>query len=78
MPNDDTTTPPVIDQGEPTRWGLRSRELRMIAIIISIKALLFLFAGQSYQILQNQRVVGLRSWLEIFRNEEKWPRINAN
>jgi len=50
----------------------------MIAIIISIKALLFLFAGQSYQILQNQRVVGLRSWLEIFRNEEKWPRINAN
>jgi len=29
----------------------------MLAIVVSIKAVLFLFAVQSYQVLQNQRVV---------------------
>jgi hypothetical protein len=73
MPNDKTTTPPIVDKAEAMRWGLRRRELRMIAIVISIKALLFLFAGQGYQVLQNQRVVGLRGWLEIWN---RWDAVN--
>ena len=73
MDNDNTTTPPVINQAEPTRWRLRRRELRMIAIVISIKAVLFLFGVQSYQVLQNQRVVGLRGWLEIWN---RWDALN--
>jgi hypothetical protein len=68
-----TTTPPVTEPVEPTRWGLRRRELRIVAIVISIKALLFLFAGQSYQVLQNQRVTGLRGWFEIWN---RWDALN--
>lgn len=45
----------------------------MIAIVISIKALLFLFAVQAYQVLQNQRVVGRRGWLEIWN---RWDTLN--
>jgi len=58
---------------EPALLGLRHREWRLIAIIIAIKALVFLFAGQSYQVLQNQRVVGLRGWLEIWN---RWDAVN--
>lgn len=58
---------------EPTRWGLRRHELQTLAMVISIKALLFLFAGQSYQVLQNQRVAGLRGWLEIWN---RWDALN--
>jgi hypothetical protein len=73
MDNDIPTTPPINDDGEPTRWGLRRRELRLIGIVVSIKALLFLFACQSYQVLQNQRVAGLRGWLEIWN---RWDAVN--
>ncbi len=54
-------------------WGLQPEELRLIAIIIAVKALLFLFAGQSYQALQNQRLAGLRGWFEIWN---RWDSIN--
>lgn len=73
MDNDVATAPLVTEIEEPTLWGLRRRELRTIAIIMSIKALLFLFAGQSYQVLQNQRVAGLRGWLEIWN---RWDAVN--
>ena len=73
MDKDHTNRPPVKELAEPTRWGLRRRELRIIAIVISIKALLFLFAGQTYQVLQNQRVVGMRGWLEIWN---RWDALN--
>jgi hypothetical protein len=58
---------------EPTFWGLRQRELRTLAMVICIKALLFLFGAQSYQVLENRRVVGLRGWLEIWN---RWDSLN--
>jgi hypothetical protein len=73
MDSDNTTTPPVTEPAEPTHWGLRRRELRMLAIVVSIKAVLFLFGVQSYQVLQNQRVVGVRGWLEIWN---RWDALN--
>ena len=68
-----TANPSPITEMEDARWGLRRHEWQMIAIVISIKALLFLFAGQSYQVLQDKRVVGLRGWLEIWN---RWDAIN--
>jgi hypothetical protein len=73
MNEPDTKTPIVEVPAEPTLWGLRRRELRMIAIVICIKAMLFLFAIQAYQVLQNQRVVGRRGWLEIWN---RWDALN--
>lgn len=73
MKNNVTIAPPVTEIEEPALWGLRRRELETIAIVVSIKALLFLFAGQSYQVLQNQRVVGPRGWLEIWN---RWDAVN--
>jgi hypothetical protein len=73
MNNNVATAPPVTEIEEPALWGLRRRELQTIAIVVSIKALLFLFAGQSYQVLQNQRVAGLRGWLEIWN---RWDAVN--
>jgi hypothetical protein len=73
MDEDNIRNPPVKGPAEPTLSGLRHRELRIIAIVVSIKALLFLFAVQSYQVLQNQRVVGVRGWLEIWN---RWDALN--
>ncbi len=42
-------------------------------MVIAFKALLFLFAGQSYQVLQNQRLAGVRAWFEIWN---RWDSIN--
>jgi hypothetical protein len=58
---------------EPKVWGLRRRELRVLALVISVKALLFLFAAQSFQVLQNERIVRLRGWLEIWN---RWDSLN--
>src|SRR5258708_20386389 len=66
-------TPPQITEREGARRVLPRHEWQMIGIIISIKALLFLFAGQSYQVLQNQRVAGARGWLEIWN---RWDAVN--
>lgn len=54
-------------------WGFQPEEVRLIAMVIAFKALLFLFAGQSYQVLQNQRIVGVRGWFEIWN---RWDAIN--
>jgi len=51
----DTEDKPTVAE-EPTTCGLRQRELRTLAMVICIKALLFLFGAQSYQVLENQRV----------------------
>ena len=71
--NIDIAETPTVQPAEPSRWGLRRRELRTLAMVISIKALLFLFGVQSYQALQNERVVGLRGWLEIWN---RWDALN--
>ena len=72
MNNHIATSSPLAELEEP-RWGLRRHEWQIISIVISIKALLLLFAGQSYQVLQNQRVDGLRGWLEIWN---RWDAVN--
>lgn len=54
-------------------WGLRREELELMAMLIAFKALLFLFAGQTYQVLQNQRLAGFRAWFEIWN---RWDSIN--
>jgi len=45
----------------------------MIALVVAIKVLLFLFVVQSYQVLQNQRVIGARGWLGIWN---RWDALN--
>src|SRR5258705_13484592 len=72
MKKDASKASPVTET-EETRWGLRRHEWQMIAIVISIKALLFLFAGQSYQVLQDKRLTGARGWLEIWN---RWDAVN--
>ena len=67
------STPSHTDSAEAKRFGLRRHELRMLAIVIAIKALLFLLAGQSYQVLQNQRPAGIRGWFEIWH---RWDALN--
>ena len=71
--DNENTSHPSRDEDEAKFWGLRRHELRMLAIIISIKAFLFLLAGQSYQVLQNQRVDGIRGWFEIWH---RWDALN--
>ncbi len=73
MTNNKVNNPASSKIEEPTHWGLRRRELRMLAVVAAIKALLFLFAVQTYQVLQNQPVVGLRGWLEIWN---RWDALN--
>jgi hypothetical protein len=72
MDNDIVASTPASELERP-RWGLRRHEWRMIGIVVSIKALLFLFAGQSHQVLQNQSVAGLRGWLEIWN---RWDAVH--
>lgn len=72
--NNVTDKTPLPEASEdPARWGLRRCEFRILAVVVSIKALLFLFAVQSYQVLQDQRVVGARGWLEIWN---RWDALN--
>ena len=73
MRNKQTRKVPVKEEAAPTVSTPQPSDLRLIALILSIKALLFLFAGQSYQVLQNQRIVGLRGWLEIWN---RWDALN--
>lgn len=73
MDKDISHAPCAIEVEEPTVLGLRRRELRLLGLVISIKALLFLFAGQSYQVLQNERITGMRGWLEIWN---RWDALN--
>lgn len=71
--NDRAVNSQLGEQDERKFWGLRERELRVLALVISVKALLFLFAAQSFQVLQNERLVGLRRWLEIWN---RWDSLN--
>lgn len=52
-------------------WGhtldrLQRRRVELIATILAIKALLFLFTAQTYQVLENKSVTGFYAWLEIW------------
>ncbi len=69
----ESTVQTLEERNEALFLRLRRHEWRMVALVISIKALLFLFAGQSYQVLEDQRIVGVRGWLEIWN---RWDAIN--
>ncbi|HET6647408.1 MAG TPA: glycosyltransferase family 39 protein, partial [Pyrinomonadaceae bacterium] len=58
---------------QPSTLGIRKDERRLIAMMLAIKALVFLFAGQSYQAISDQSVVGWRGWLEIWN---RWDALN--
>jgi hypothetical protein len=73
MENDNENTLAPSEPGATLFLGLRHHEWRMLGIVVSIKALLFLFAGQTYQVLQDQRVVGLRGWMGIWN---RWDALN--
>lgn len=73
MDNDNPEPLPVNEPAAPLFLRLRHHEWRLIALVIAIKALLFLFAGQSYQVLQNERIAGVRGWLEIW---DRWDALN--
>lgn len=73
MQKNNTKQRPVEGELVPARFGLQREELRLIGMIIAIKSLLFLFVGQSYQVLQNQRHAGVRAWFEIWN---RWDSIN--
>src|SRR5580765_417507 len=68
-----TQSPPAATIAEPTRMRLCQREWRLLAFVLALKAVLFLFAVQSYQVLQNQRVAGVRGWLEVWN---RWDSLN--
>ncbi|HSS21514.1 MAG TPA: glycosyltransferase family 39 protein [Pyrinomonadaceae bacterium] len=71
----DTTTSdsPVEKLDEPRLLGLRRHELGMLGIVVCIKALLFLFAAQAFQVLQNERINGLYRGFELWN---RWDSLN--
>ena len=70
MESDNPQTLPI---RERTLFRLRRHEWQILGIVISIKVLLFLFAGQAYQALQNQGIAGLGGWLQIWN---RWDAVN--
>jgi hypothetical protein len=48
-----------------TEESIRSRvDRKVIALVIAVKALIFIFAAQSYQVISDTRLNGFRGWLE--------------
>ena len=64
---------PVVAANQRTRWRPTRADLQVLSLAICIKALLFLFGIQSYQVLQDERVKGLYGALEIWN---RWDSIN--
>lgn len=73
MTKDKPNKQPDREQPAPAILGLQREELRLMSLILAFKALLFLFAGQSYQVLTNQPVDGIRGRFEIWN---RWDSIN--
>ena len=73
MDNDNPKTLTHEEHPAPLFLRLRHHEWRMIGLVISIKALLFIFAAQSYQVLEDERVGALRGYLEIWN---RWDALN--
>ena len=71
MESDNPQTLPIRERTLFLR--LRRHEWQILGIVISIKVLLFLFAGQAYQAMQNQGIAGLSGWLQIWN---RWDAVN--
>lgn len=50
----------------PVRLFLRQFDWSLVAMILAIKGLIYVFGAQSYQLLANKRIEGWRGWLEIW------------
>src|SRR6186997_660923 len=70
MKSSPTTRSP--QEAQP-RFGLRSGEWRIVAMIAAIKVLLFIYATRSYQILEGKALIGWFGWLEIWN---RWDSVN--
>ncbi len=57
----------------PWRVGLRAGEMRLVAIMLAIKAMVFLYASQSYQALSDRRINGVYGWLELWN---RWDALH--
>src|SRR5687768_3335452 len=68
-----TSTRGIKNNSAPAGFRLDRDDLRLIGMMIAIKALLFLYAGQAYQALSNQRITSVRGWFEIW---DRWDAIN--
>ncbi len=47
---------------------IQTDETGLVAMMLAIKALVFLYAGQSYQVLSDQRIAGVYGWLELWNH----------
>ena len=64
---------PIQDRKPLAKLGIQNDEARLIAMMLAIKALVFLYAGQSYQALADQRIEGAYGWLELWN---RWDALN--
>src|SRR5438105_3061422 len=53
--------------------ALGRQDWELVLTILAVKVVLFLFAGQSYQVLEDERIAGLHGWLEIWN---RWDAVN--
>ncbi|MBA3355645.1 MAG: glycosyltransferase family 39 protein [Pyrinomonadaceae bacterium] len=61
-------------ESEPAaKLGIQSDETRLVAKMLAIKALVFLYGGQSFQALADQRIDGVYGWLELWN---RWDALN--
>jgi len=64
----------TIKDAQPSpRFRLRADETRLVAMMLAIKALVFLYAGQSYQVLADRSITGLYGWLELWN---RWDALH--
>lgn len=68
--NDKLTLP---ERNPAAKLGIQSDEKRLVAMTLAIKALVFLYGGQSYQALADQRIEGAYGWLELWN---RWDALN--
>jgi hypothetical protein len=73
MPTNQSDKGPTPKRTFPVRLGVSKDEMRLVAMMLAIKALVFLYAGQSYQALADQKVKGLYGWLELWN---RWDSLN--
>jgi hypothetical protein len=61
--------------GQPSRVVdlLSKRDWLVVGWVLAIKLLLFIFGVKSFQVLQNQRVIGVKAWLEIWN---RWDSLH--
>ncbi len=69
----DKSTPTATPQSRISLLKFRRNDVKLVAMILGIKALIFLFAGQSYQVLEDKPITGLFGWLEIWN---RWDALN--